>query len=243
MLAKEISSLQHPIVKYLTKLRTSKELRYEKQHVLIAGKKQVLEAQALELLLVQKDFSFPPLPCQQRYLVSAEILKKITGLSAPEPVAGVVPMPLWDNLQGKKWVVALCSIRDPGNLGTLLRTALALGWEGAFLTEDCADPYNEKALRAAKGATFHLPLRLGTAEELIAYAEKENQTVWVADMEGTPLSQVKPHPPTMIILGNEAQGVSASLKERFKKISIPIREIQSLNVAAAGAILLYTLKT
>ncbi|NGX37704.1 MAG: putative TrmH family tRNA/rRNA methyltransferase [Chlamydiae bacterium] len=240
MLSKEISSPQHPIVKTFVKLRTSRKFRYEQKQVVIAGIKQVSEAPSLDILLVRTGFSHS-LKANQIYSVSESLLKKVTGLESPEPMAAIVGMPDWASLNGKKWILGLDGIQDPGNLGTLLRTALALGWEGAFMTENCVDPFNEKALRAAKGATFRLPLRMDTEKKLCLFA-KDYQT-WIADPHGKSLNEISSQKNGFLILGNEAQGVSETLKAQFNALSIPIADIESLNVAAAGAILMYNLKS
>lgn len=239
MLANEISSLQHPIVKYSVKLRSERKVRYENKEVLIAGIKQVQEASEIKTLFVKKGFE-AKIKAKEMFLVTEEILKKITGVETPEELAAIVPMPKSASLHGKRWILALDGVSDPGNLGTLLRSALALGWEGAFLTSKCVDPYNDKALRSAKGATFRIPLRMGSDEELIAYIQKEGLRPLVADMEGTPLPAIEKGVKTVLILGSESQG--SSLKEQFDRVSIPIQGIESLNVAAAGAILLYNLR-
>ncbi|MBS0628791.1 MAG: RNA methyltransferase [Verrucomicrobia bacterium] len=240
MIPKEVSSLQHPIVKTFVKLRTLRKFRYAQKRLVIAGMKQVSEAPAIEVLMIRKGFSFGK-SATEIYYVTDEILKKITGLESPEPVAAIVKMPPWRSLEGKKKIVVFDGIADPGNLGTLLRTALALGWEGAFLTEDCVDPFNDKALRAAKGATFSLPLRMGTSEELLELIKDYHS--FVADMHGTPLPEVKPKEKVVLILGNEAKGVSEKLKLHCGKVAVPIAHIESLNVAAAGAILMYILRS
>jgi len=238
MIPKEVSSLQHPIVKTFVKLRTSRKFRYEHRQLVIAGIKQVSEAAEVEVLLLRKGFSLGK-SAKQIFYVTEEILKKVTGLESPEPAAAIVSMPPWSKLEGKKKIVVFDGIADPGNLGTLLRTALALGWDGAFLTEDCVDPFNDKALRAAKGATFLLPLRIGSVEELLHLMAGTQS--FVADMNGTPLPNVKPEENLILILGNEAKGVSEKLKMQCDKVAVPIAHIESLNVAAAGAILMYNL--
>ncbi|NGX60251.1 MAG: putative TrmH family tRNA/rRNA methyltransferase, partial [Chlamydiae bacterium] len=237
MLTKEIKSLQHPIIKTFVKLRTMRKFRHEKKQVVLAGKKLVSEVKNLDLILVKKDFPHS-FQAEEIYHVNDAILKKVTGLESPEPIAAIAPMPKWETLEKKNWILAFDQVSDPGNLGTLLRSALALGWEGAFLTPNCVDPYNEKALRAAKGATFHLPMQMGTEEDLQQLSESKN--IWVADVEGSPLSEIQKPSNAILVLGNEALGISKTLKERFKHICIPIHQMQSLNVAAAGAILLYT---
>lgn len=239
MVPKEINSLQHPIVKIFVKLRTSRKFRYEQKHVVIAGIKQVSEAPLVDVLLVRHGFSFHQ-EAKEVFFVTDAILKKATGLETPEPIAAIVPMPKWESLIGKMKILALDGVSDPGNLGTLLRTALALGWEGAFLTNECVDPFNEKALRSAKGATFSLPLQMGSVKELLELIQ--GYQAYVADMEGIPLPEIKPSVKTVLILGNEANGVSEEIKKNLSKVTIPISHIESLNVAAAGAILMYNMR-
>lgn len=234
----EITSLTHPIVKRLVKLRQSRKERYEQKCVGISGTKQVSEIRERKILLVERGFDCS-LSAEETYIVTKEILKKVSGQASPEPLAALVSLPEFANLEGKSKVVALDNINDPGNVGTLLRTALALGYEGAFLTNTSADPFNDKALRAAMGAAFRLPLQIGTEVDLIALASHFSPLV--ADMEGIPLFEQKNVRNPLLILGSEAHGVSSTLKERFPKVSIPIQGIESLNVAAAGAILLYNL--
>lgn len=241
MLAKEITSLQHPIVKRCVKLRQEKKAREGEKLVLIAGKKQVQEAKTLELLLVEKGYR-SEIQAMERYEVSRAILKKVTGLETPEPIAALVPLPEESPLKGMTRVIALDGVADPGNLGTLFRTALALGWEGVFLTTGCCDPFNDKALRAAKGATFRLPYKTGTADDLLTLAKKEQWQGVVADMGGEPLATFQPEEKILVVLGNEASGASSVLKKAYSSLSIPICGIESLNVGAAGAIILYTLR-
>ncbi len=236
MLPKEISSLQHPIVKHALKVRTDKAYRTAESEVLIAGFKLVREVAPLKALFVLP--GTPLVPADQVYTVTEDILKKITGLMHPEPIAALTAMPEESSLTGARFLLALDQVSDPGNVGTLLRTALALGWEGAFLTEGSADPFNDKALRAAKGATFRLPFRTGTAQELLALARSNKMRLLLADVGGSPLSASKEN--TLLVLGSEAKGASQALKDQCEAITIPMSgKMESLNVACAGAILMY----
>ncbi|HSX12034.1 MAG TPA: RNA methyltransferase, partial [Rhabdochlamydiaceae bacterium] len=177
------------------------------------------------------------------YLVSMQILKKVTGLEAPEPIAAEISLPKTEDFSGKKLIVGLNAINDPGNLGTLLRTALALGWEGAFITKDSVDPFNDKALRAAKGATFKLPLCFGSSHDLGQLIRKNRWHVYAADMAGIPLAQISIKMPLLLLLGNESHGIAENLKKQYELVSIPMSpKMESLNVSMAGAILMYSLK-
>ena len=119
-----------------------------------------------------------------------------------------------------------------------MRTALALGWDGAFLTPTTTDPFNEKALRAAKGATFKLPFTQGTYELFALGA----LPFFAADAKGKNV-QLCSFPDTLILaLGNETHGLSEPVKEKAERIAIPLQpSMESLNVASAGAILMYLL--
>ena len=195
----EITSLQHPIVKHFVKLRNSRAFRKEQKSALIVGTKLVLELSShtqLKTLFIENGAEQPPVKAAHIYYVTPEILKKITGLEQPEPYAAEVELPKPADLSQKKFLLALDGIADPGNLGTLIRTAYALGWDGIFICEGSADPFNDKALRAAKGATFHIPLSEGSFGELDQLIEKSNLSVYIADMDGQSVRSSKsPDPP------------------------------------------------
>lgn len=247
MIAKKITSLQHPIVKHLQKLRTSKRYRSEQQTLLLSGKKLILELGSSHpikrLLHVENDPLAKKIPCEESLILAPSLFKKITGVVNPETIAAEVHLPKPHSLKDFQYLIALDEINDPGNLGTLMRTALALGWEGVFLTSSCADPFNDKAVRAAKGATFHLPFKQGSHEDLLDLIKKNNFSPLAADITGTPPSEITPGSPLILILGNEARGVHPDIKKISTLVSIPMcGRMESLNVAAAGAILMYALK-
>lgn len=236
MLAKQIFSLQHPIIKKCVKLRTSKKIRYQKKQLLLSGRKIIEELGKVDILLTTSKEHFS---CQTKelYFVSTDILIKITGQTNPEPFAAVAPLPEFQDLRGKKRLLALDRIKDPGNLGTLIRTACGLDYEGVFLIDGCADPFNSKTLRASMGAVLHLPIQIGSAENLFDLAS--DYSPFVADIEGAPLNKIQPEGRPLLLLGSESHGVSQEFKKAFPLISIPTKKIESLNVSAAGAIILY----
>lgn len=241
-----ITSLQHPTVKHLVKLRHNRDYREEHGSAVIEGAKMISEVCqhiapkslfVLDQLLVPSGLKSGPV-----VTVSEEVLAKITGTPAPEGIVAEVPIPPQASLQGKKRLVALDGINDPGNMGTLLRTALALGFEGVFLFHDCCDPCNDKALRAAKGATFHLPIRSGNWEELKAFADQAGLPLYAADLTGTPASEARFPEGLILVLGSEAHGLSQQVREGCHPITIPQHgAIDSLNVAVAGGILMYVI--
>ncbi len=244
MITKEITSLQHPIVKHLVLLRKDRDYRKEKNRALIAGRKLISECASLVAqVFLERGTPVPSsIGAAEIVYVTSEILKKVTGLENPEPLAAEVSLPEPKALEGKQRILALDGISDPGNLGTLLRSALALGWEGVFITTNSTDPFNEKAVRAAKGASFRIPLQIGTREELCSLIERNRMQAVVADTAGELLSSLKVHAPLLLILGNESHGVCQEMKDRFASVKIPMDQMESLNVASAGAILMFALR-
>lgn len=248
MIAKEISSLQHPLVKHWVQLRSSSSYRHRENRVLVTGENIFSELSGrhtFKRLIVQKGTS-PPLsiPCEELFLVTEEILKKITGLVQPEPMAAELPLPSSADLTQAERVLVLDQINDPGNLGTLLRTALAFGWDGVFIMENSADPFNDKAMRASKGAVFRLPIAWGNESVLEKLLADKKWTIYGADMEGVSVEEHSSYPlPFLLILGNEAQGLSTFSKDRSTLLSLPMAgAMQSLNVAVAGSIFMYLLR-
>ena len=153
------------------------------------------------------------------------------------------PFPYGNPLTDKKWLVALDGVSDPGNLGTLLRTAIALGWEGVYILENSCDPFNDKALRAAKGATFKLPIAYGSWESLLKIAKANNLEIVASDMDGESPEDLDPNVGKLLIVGNEGLGLSDKAQKHAKRVTIPMSgNMESLNVAVAGGIMMYALK-
>ncbi len=248
MVPKKITSLQHPFVKYIVSLRKDKEQRLKEQQVFVMGTKMVEELEAsknkIQTIIIQEDasISLPPTKAET-ILVTYEVLKKMTGLPHPEPIAAVVSIPSFQDFSNASRILVLDGLSDPGNVGALLRTALALGWDGAYLIENTCDPFNEKALRAAKGATFRLPLAKGTWDDFLIFIKKHSFHVLVADISGSDVRKHSQSSPLALLLSRESQGPRKDAKELFPKITIPMNDqMESLNVASAGAILLHELR-
>jgi RNA methyltransferase, TrmH family len=242
-----LSRLDHPFVKHLVKLRVNRKYRHDKKCALIMGNKLIEDLSqeiTFQTLIVEKNYPIPKgLSFEEAVEVTPSLLKKITALENPEPLAAVIALPKQGLLNEKKFILAFDGVADPGNVGTLLRTALGLGWEGAFFLPTSCDPFNDKALRAAKGATFRLPLRQGSEKELEDLVRKNKMNVYLADIDGTSIRQQLWSSPLLLILGNESQGPSSFSKKIAHCVRIPMTDkIESLNVGIAGAILMYYIK-
>lgn len=243
-----ITSLQHPLVKHLAKLRNDSGYRHEHQALILSGLKPIQEFPAsITKLLYTFNYRHDAEKINavaERWLVTETIIHKITGLLSPEGILAEVQMPPFVPLTHSKQVVALDGISDPGNVGTLLRTALAFGWETVYFLPGSCDPYNEKALRSARGAHFKLSLAKGTVENLQEWVKTQNCQSLVAELKGIAPETVSAAPCRLLVLGNEAHGVSTSIKQFCTSVSLPMPgAMESLNVAMAGGILLYLLRS
>lgn len=240
MLTKKISSLQHPQVLHWAQLLRTRSHREKSGSVLVTGEKLVRElAQKAPLKCLMTLEDRPDIPALERFLITESIVKKISGLESPDGYAAEIPLPAPKDLSKCQNLLILDRIADPGNLGTLLRTAYALGWDGVVATPGTVDFFNDKAIRAAKGATFYLPYAIESPETLISW----KFSFYVGDLQGTPLPKAVFRRPCALILGNEGQGISTWAESVGSKLNIPMREeAESLNVAAAGAIFLYLMR-
>ncbi|HSX11062.1 MAG TPA: RNA methyltransferase [Chlamydiales bacterium] len=236
MVTKKITSLQHPLVKHWVELRENRSYREEAQRVLVSGEKMARELRPKVLISLEAT----SIVAEDHYLVTEAILKKITGLEHPDGFAAEIALPPPQDLTSKKYLVILDQIADPGNLGTLLRTALALQWEGVIVTPGTVDLFNDKALRAAKGATFRLPYARLTTDEIAQLKVH----FFTADLEGKALPNAQFKPPMALILSHEGRGPGSWSSTIAQKITIPMgEEVESLNVASSGAILLYAMRS
>ena len=162
--------------------------------------------------------------------VAPELLARVSTLPHPARAIGVYRAA--DLPRGTRDVaLALWRVSDPGNVGTLLRTADAFG-AAVALSAGCADPLGQKALRASAGAIFRVPL--------VAWEEAPGRRVALVAHGGEPLSEVDLTPPLTFLLGSEREGLPDDLATDCCKVTISLPgRAESLNVAAAGAVALY----
>jgi len=177
--------------------------------------------------------------------VSAAIFKEMSDTVTPQGIAAAVPLPRHrtDTLPGGPGVVlAVHEVRDPGNMGTMMRTADAAGALAVLAVGDCVDFYSPKVVRAAAGAVFHLPLVEVTEERLVEWAQ-ETGTALVATVvqEGTPLPLTDLPQRCAVLIGSEAHGLPEALLTASEvRVTIPMPgRAESLNAAIAAGILLY----
>jgi TrmH family RNA methyltransferase len=146
----------------------------------------------------------------------------------------------WADLPARD-VLVLDGVQDPGNFGTLLRTAEGLGVAGVVAVEGTVDPWNPKAVRASAGSIFRVPVVRASRAEAAERLAAGGWSVWAADAEGRPFRRGDPLPDRVaLVLGNEGRGVSAELRAAAeRRVAIATSaDVESLNVAVAAAILM-----
>ena len=142
-------------------------------------------------------------------------------------------------------IVVLDAVQDPGNVGTILRTAAALGATAAVALPGTVDLWNAKVVRSAMGAGFHFPAFSTTWEELDRFREANGVALWGTDSSGTALDALESPARLALIVGNEGAGLSSEARGRLDVLAaLPIGSVvESLNVAVATGIFLYQLRT
>jgi TrmH family RNA methyltransferase len=142
-------------------------------------------------------------------------------------------------------VLVLDAVQDPGNVGTLIRTAAGLRADAVVALPGTADPWNAKVVRGGAGAHFHVIVTTATADELAARLRDAGAVLWGADAAGRPVGSVPPPPRLALAVGNEGAGLSPAVRDLAAAcVSLPMAPgIESLNVAVAAGILMYELFT
>jgi TrmH family RNA methyltransferase len=177
---------------------------------------------------------------------SADILTKITGKDNPQAVLGVFAefdtgLSTIDRSAAPIWLVAQ-ALRDPGNLGTMLRTGDAVGAGGLILVDDCADPFSAEAVRASMGAVFTQAIAQAPWSELIGWLrEGDGQLVAASLRDAVPYRGAAYEAPCFILVGNESRGLPEEYEAACDlRVTMPMRgRADSLNAAVAGAVLAY----
>lgn len=171
--------------------------------------------------------------------VAGDLLQKLSDTESPQGILAVLnnsqlPIPVSPN-----FILIPDQIRDPGNLGTLLRTAAATGVQAVFLPPETTDVFAPKIIRAGMGAHFRLSIHSLTWEEI--KTETKDMQIHLADMDGTSCWETDLRKPLALIIGGEAEGASDEAQRlASQKISIPMAgNVESLNAGVAGSVLMF----
>lgn len=177
---------------------------------------------------------------ENHFLIDEKILKSISFLTTPNTSLAVFEIPLPAAIKDEGLIVALDAVRDPGNLGTIIRLCDWFGVEQLLCTEDSVDCYNPKVVQATMGSLARVNIHYLSLED---YLEKTSLPVYGGFMDGVEVGKVVLPEEAILIFGNEANGISETISEKINnRISIPrygkSQKTESLNVATAAAIFL-----
>jgi RNA methyltransferase, TrmH family len=254
-MVREITGFSNPLVKQVRSLRDKKHRRTEGKF-LAEGLRILTEALdagvAPEMLWRTPDSAGHPLvrrleaAAGEVFVTNADILSKLSGKDNPGSVVGVYaefpkPLEVLDRTRADIWIVAQ-ALRDPGNLGTILRTGDAVGAGGLILIDDCTDPFSVEAVRASMGAIFTQSVTMARWPEFIEWLRSgPGQLVGTSLNTTTDYQAARYESPTFILVGNEAQGLPADYETACDLlVKIPMQgKADSLNAAVATAVMAY----
>ena len=238
-----ILSKNNPLVKELAAL-SDKKGRRETGTFLLEGEKTVRECvgSPLEIvrLVVREDYTgetygYPVVT------LGADAFSAVCEAKTPQGIAAEVKLPSFVIAPPKGNCLVLDGVSDPANVGAILRTAVASGYEEVYCI-GTSDPFSPKCVRASMSAIFYAKLMQGTHEE--ALNALKGVPVLAADMNGRNVFQFQPPEKFALVIGNEGQGLSKIMRERADyTVAIPMGEhTESLNAAVAAGILMYTMR-
>lgn len=245
----KITSRKNPLITHIRKLTGDRAYRRECGEYLGDGVKLLEEAvkwgAPLTTVVVTEGTRLPSLPENVRQVeVPEDVMASISPMKAPQGALFLCRMAreeAVEKLSGQRYLV-LDGLQDPGNVGTIWRTADALGADGLILVNGCADPWNHKVVRATMGACFRLPAYEVAAEHLPKLLEAAGLPLYATalredtvDLRDADLRRCA------VVIGSEGKGVSDALLAMSQKtMKIPMRErCESLNAAAAATVVLW----
>ena len=236
-----ITSKSNPIIKSVSALSDKKFRKLYNQYV-VEGIKPVRECieagcQVDRIICVEElESSF-----EGATVVSDSVFKSISSEKTPQGVLAVVKIPQSILKSPEKSCLLLDCLQDPGNLGTVIRTANAAGYDEIYLI-NCTDPYSPKAVRSSMSGIFFVNIYQGTREEILGALK--GVPLICADMDGDNIFEFNPPEKFCLCIGNEGSGISNEIKSKASHtVSIPMRSsCESLNAAVSAGIAMYALR-
>lgn len=199
---------------------------------------EALKADAVETIITD---TASPFEFGHVIKVTGGIMKKISDNVSEVHLIAVCRQRQLSPDNDMKRVLILDGVQDPGNMGTLIRTAVSFSFDAVYCSEDCCDLYNEKTIRSTQGAMFHIPVVRCDLHDLVSGLQKDGFTVIATALDASePMEQILPEEHMAFILGNEGQGVHKKLQmQADRRLRIEMNGFESLNVAVAGGIVMY----
>jgi len=254
-----VSSSQNSLLKEYKRLQNSSQHRRKKGRIALEGPNLVRAALnkglVPQVVFYTQDYydsdgrellnDLPPKVKQ--VILTPTLFNNIASTETPQAVAAISAYDYKDKDRAEDWaaklVLVLDRVRDPGNMGTIIRTAAAVGVDIIFYTSGSADPYNPKVLRATAGSIFSVPVKLTGKPLMLLRRLKQKGLQVVASAVRSDCSywSVDYRAPTVLLIGNETDGITEELSsEADFCVSIPLAEpVESLNAAVAAALMLY----
>ncbi len=241
-----ISSTQNTLIKEIRSLK-NKKFRDKLGVFVLEGIKPVKEAIELKLpireIVATESTCSQFLSCDYKVeVVSEQVFKSISEEVTPQGVLAIVYKPSCVVEKPKGSCLLLDGVSDPANVGAIIRTAAASGYNYVYLTGVCADAYSQKAVRSSMSGIFRVKVMRGELEEILNAIDLP---LVVADMNGEDVFSMELNKDVCLVIGNEANGVSDFLKQKAQlTVKIPMQNgVESLNAAVSAGILMYALKT
>ena len=249
MLTERITSAKNPLIQHVRKLQASRSYREACGEFVADGWKLLEESLRwypdITAVIISEGAQCPPLPPQTRVAeVPSSLMERISSMQTPQGVIFLCRLPVEQPLHLQRGMLLLDRIQDPGNLGTILRTADAFDVP-VILTNGCADPYSEKTVRASMGAVFRTPPQSAPLDAVLRACRTLDLPISVTaltdravDVREAELSD------GIVAIGSEGQGVCAELfSAAQKQIIIPMQpRCESLNAAVAASIVMWLIK-
>lgn len=251
-----ISSTSNPQMKYLVQMQKKAKLRKEEQAFVVEGTKMfeeavegnlVIKAYFSETYWKEKAEGKSYLEKIAYEIVTDSVLKEISDTMTPQGVIAIVKMPQYDlqELIKREQVnlVLLENLRDPGNLGTIVRTAEGAGMDAVILSKESVDIYNPKVIRSTMGAIYRMPLLyVDSFSECLLDLQKNGIVVYATHLKGkNDYDREEYAKKSAVIIGNEANGITEETTDLADcLVKIPMEgKLESLNAAIAAALLMY----
>lgn len=246
-----ITSTSNETIKYFISLNDKKTRMNEKRFI-VEGYHLVNEASKtnlLEAIISTDEKELKKINNVKRYLVNDAIINKIATTKNPQNILGIVKMldhnitNLLPIIKGNKTkLIMLDDVNDPGNLGTIIRTAAGLGYDGIIMSPNTVDLYNEKVIRSTQGVMFKIPIIKANLLEVIKLLKKEKVfCIGTALTNAKDVKHITKKDKFAICLGNEAKGISKEVLDNMdENVKIAMKnDVESLNVSIAAGIIMY----
>ncbi|MBR2441755.1 MAG: RNA methyltransferase [Clostridia bacterium] len=240
-----LTSKNNPLIKQTAALK-EKKARKEQGVFLVEGRKMSMECLAsgfeIEHTFLAEDYAGDVSAFVNPVWVSNDVFARLSDEKTPQGVLCRVKIPQRTLCVPKASCLFLDGVSDPGNLGAIIRTANAAGYNEIYLTEECADPYSPKSVRASMSGIFFTKIYRAPRVEILSVLE--GTPIVVADMGGENAFSFRAPQKLALVIGNEGNGVSDEVRAKAAHtVKIPMQATQeSLNAAVSAGILMYLLK-